>query len=158
MACNNENSTEKNVSFDWQGHRGARGLMPENSVPSILKALEFPKVKTLEFDVVVSKDKKMLLSHEPWMSHHICSHPHPNYNKVQVEEEDSLVIYQMNYEEVKQFDCGAFGNKRFPDQHKMNVYKPLLSEIIENVVSFCKAQEQEVPHFNIELKSLPEWY
>jgi len=146
------------TSFDWQGHRGARGLFPENSIPSFLKALEFPEIKTLELDLVVSKDNKLVISHEPWISHHICSYPHPNYNLVKEAEEDSLIIYQMDYEKVKSFDCGSFGNSRFPDQHKMTTYKPLLSELVDNVMSYCKAQDKALPYFNIELKSQEEWY
>jgi hypothetical protein len=40
--------------FDWQGHRGARGLLPENTIPAFLRALSYPEVITLELDVVVS--------------------------------------------------------------------------------------------------------
>jgi glycerophosphoryl diester phosphodiesterase len=158
-ACNSKLMEENNtISFDWQGHRGARGLVPENSIPSFLKALEFPEIKTLELDLVVSKDNKLVISHEPWLSHHICSYPHPNYNLVKETEEDSLIIYQMDYEKVKSFDCGSFGNNRFPDQHKMTTYKPLLSEMVENVRNFCDVQQKDLPYFNIELKSRPEWY
>ena len=57
--------------FDWQGHRGARGLAPENTIPAFLKALEFP-IKTLEMDVVISADSQIVVSHEPWMSATIC--------------------------------------------------------------------------------------
>ena len=55
------------IAFDKQGHRGARGLMPENTIPAMFKALELG-VTTLEMDVVISKDKKVVLSHEPYFS------------------------------------------------------------------------------------------
>lgn len=71
---NNQDVTQK-AGFDWQGHRGARGLLPENSVPAFLKALEYPEVSTLELDVVISRDSQVIVSHEPWMSAGICSHP-----------------------------------------------------------------------------------
>ncbi len=68
-------SQNKNMDeFDWQGHRGCRGLMPENTIPAFLKALEYP-VTTLELDLAVSKDYTLIVSHEPWMSEHICSKP-----------------------------------------------------------------------------------
>ena len=51
-----------------EGHRGARGLVPENTIPSFLKALEYG-VETIELDVVVSADGKVVVSHEPWFSH-----------------------------------------------------------------------------------------
>ena len=49
--------------FDKQGHRGCRGLMPENTVPAMLYALGMG-VTTLEMDVVITKDKKVILSHD----------------------------------------------------------------------------------------------
>ncbi len=73
--CEKQNGNQRMVEvFDWQGHRGAKGLLPENSIAGFNKALEYP-VRTLEMDCVVSKDGIVVVSHEPWMSHHICSHP-----------------------------------------------------------------------------------
>ena len=43
------------ADLDIQGHRGARGLAPENTVPSFLLALDYG-VTTLELDVAVSAD------------------------------------------------------------------------------------------------------
>ncbi|MGD9327932.1 MAG: glycerophosphodiester phosphodiesterase family protein, partial [Cyclobacteriaceae bacterium] len=48
--------------FDWQGHRGCRGIMPENSLEAFEKALDLG-VKTLEMDVVISKDGEVIVSH-----------------------------------------------------------------------------------------------
>ena len=48
--------------FDVQGHRGARGLRPENTIPAFLVALD-SGVTTVEMDVVITKDKKVILSH-----------------------------------------------------------------------------------------------
>ena len=53
--------------YDLQGHRGARGLAPENTLQAFRKALEVG-VNTLELDIVVSKDRQILVSHEPWMN------------------------------------------------------------------------------------------
>ena len=69
----------QNVSIDiskvdMQGHRGARGLVPENTVPAFLRAL-VEGVTTLEMDVVISKDGQVVVSHEPYMSSSICSKP-----------------------------------------------------------------------------------
>ena len=47
-------------NFDLQGHRGCRGLMPENTIPAFLKALDLG-VTTLELDVVISKDKQVVV-------------------------------------------------------------------------------------------------
>ena len=47
------------TNFDWQGHRGCRGLMPENTIPAMLKAVELG-VTTLEMDAVITKDRKVI--------------------------------------------------------------------------------------------------
>src|SRR5690606_41367985 len=56
---------------------------------------------------------------------------YPDGNPIGADKEKSLNIYQMNYEEVRKFDSGSRGNDKFPDQEKLSVYKPLLSEVIE---------------------------
>ena len=59
------------AAFDWQGHRGARGLYPENTINAMKEAAKFP-ITTLELDVVISKDNDVVVSHEPWMSEEMC--------------------------------------------------------------------------------------
>ena len=148
-------STKRNADFDWQGHRGARGLLPENTIPSFIRALEFDQITTLELDVVVSKDNKVVISHEPWMSHEICLTPEGE--PVKKSDEDELVIYQMEYETIKSYNCGSRGNKRFPDQQPMATYKPLLSDMIQAVENHCKTNQLGLPGYNIEIKSRPDW-
>lgn len=139
--------------FDIQGHRGARGLKPENTIPAFLTALD-SGVTTLELDVVITKDKEVIASHEPWMSAAICSDPSgkPVYEK----EEKKYNIYKMSYAQVKQFDCGSRGNARFPEQEKMAVSKPLLSEIIIAAENHIKNFTRYEVDYNIEIKSEKE--
>jgi glycerophosphoryl diester phosphodiesterase len=144
------------TSIDWQGHRGARGLLPENTIPAFIKALAFPKVKTLELDVVISKDKQVIVSHEPWMSHHICSKP--DGSPVTAEEAEQLLIYHMDYEEIKKYDCGSRGNHRFPEQQAISIHKPSLMDMVSQVELYCKQHNKTAPFYNIELKSQPEYY
>lgn len=143
-----------NASFDWQGHRGARGLLPENTVPAFLKALEYP-VTTLELDLAVSRDSQLVVSHEPWMSHHICSHP--DGQPVTEAEEERLAIFQMPYAQVRQFDCGRRGNAAFPEQQAEPAVKPTLAEVVEAVRAYCIREGRSQPAYNIEIKSQPEW-
>lgn len=139
--------------FDVQGHRGARGLRPENSIPAFLLALD-SGVTTIELDVVVTKDKQVLVSHEPWMSAAICLDPAGN--ALQPKDERKTNIYQLTYEQVKQFDCGSLGNKNFPEQEKMSVYKPLLNDVIVAVENHIKSYASYEVDYNIEIKSTPE--
>ena len=51
-------------AFYKVGHRGTRGLMPENSIPAMLKAIELG-ANVIEFDVHVTKDNKVIVYHDP---------------------------------------------------------------------------------------------
>lgn len=51
-------------AFDLQGHRGARGLMPENTLPAFAHALTIG-VTTLELDTVVTADGVVVVRHDP---------------------------------------------------------------------------------------------
>lgn len=140
--------------FDIQGHRGARGLMPENSIPGFLKALEY-RVNTLELDVVVSKDKKLVASHEPWFSAEITL----DKNGKPIAPENQMTkfnLYQMKYAEIKKFDVGSLGNKRFPEQQKLKVHKPLLADIFKETQKYIAKNKLSPVFYNIETKSKPE--
>ncbi|MEM9990684.1 MAG: glycerophosphodiester phosphodiesterase family protein, partial [Bacteroidota bacterium] len=150
-ACKTPRISSLPEDFDWQGHRGARGLLPENTVAAMLKALEYP-VKTLELDVAITKDKQIVLSHEPWMSATICSKA--DQSEVQEAEAKTLKIYEMTLEEMQAFDCGRRGNKAFRKQVAQEAYKPTLSE----VVKAAEARATSTPiYYNIEIKSQPAW-
>jgi len=137
--------------FDIQGHRGCRGLLPENTIEAMKKAIDLG-ITTLEMDVVISKDKQVLLSHEPFLSHEICLNK--NQNEITEANEHSYNLYQMNYNEIKECDCGSKMHPRFKDQLKLKTYKPLLSEVIEFTEKYI---EKNYPgkkiYYNIETKS-----
>jgi len=139
--------------FDVQGHRGARGLMPENSIPGFITALD-SGVMTLEMDVVITKDKKVILSHEPWISAGICLNREGKEFSKEIEKKFN--IYQMTYEETQLFDCGSKYNETYPQQKKMVVHKPLLSDVIKEVEHHIKAVSQYEVDYNIEIKSEKE--
>ncbi len=141
-------------TFDWQGHRGARGLMPENTIPAFLKALDLG-VTTLELDLAVSADNQLIISHEPWLNHEICSKA--DGSPVKKEEAESLAIRKMTADELKKCDCGSRGNPRFPEQQKQFAYKPTLSEMVTAVKQYCTEKGRALPYFNVEIKSQPAW-
>jgi glycerophosphoryl diester phosphodiesterase len=118
----------------------------------MLKALQLG-VTTLEMDAVITKDKKVILSHEPFFNHEITTKPGGNY--VTENEERSLNIFQMNYEEVKQYDVGMKPHPRFPGQQKMRAVKPLLADVFDSVRNYMKMAKRPYPFFNIETKTLP---
>lgn len=138
--------------FDVQGHRGCRGLMPENTIPAMIKALDLG-VTTLEMDVVITKDNKVILSHEPFFNHDITTRPDGSF--VSQEAEKSLNIFEMNYEEVRRYDVGLKVYPRFAQQEKIAVTKPLLSDVFNAVMEYMKTRRRRMPEFNIETKTTP---
>lgn len=141
--------------FDWQGHRGCRGILPENSMPGFYKALEYP-IKTLELDVVVTKDSQLVISHEPWFNPSICLFP--DGSRIPDSLAMQFSIYKMDYMQIRDFDCGSIGNPRFPEQTKIQATKPLLAEMIGSIETFCEDNGRAKPHYNIELKSRDSGY
>lgn len=139
--------------FSFQGHRGARGLLPENSIPAFFRCMD-EGVFTLEMDVVVSMDKKVVVSHEGWFNHKIASHP--DGRPVERCDRNRFLIYNMTYNQVKQYDCGRRGHPGYPQQKAMPVYKPLLSEVIERCDEYAAKRGFPAIKFNIELKSNPK--
>jgi len=140
-------------SFDLQGHRGARGLLPENSIPAFLLACDLG-VTTLEMDTVINAEGHVVVSHEPWMSAKICSHP--DGAAVAASEEKNLRIFAMNDMELAAFDCGRRGHPDFPRQRAMAVSKPLLRDVFQAVAARAESTQGLDMRYNIEIKSRPD--
>lgn len=145
-------SCKKNLDFDLQGHRGYRGLYPENSIEGFIKSLKLG-VNTIELDVVISADEQVVISHEPWISANICldslgnkiTHDKKIYN-----------LYKMDYTDIKKFDCGIIGNKQFPNQYKISTIKPTLKNTIKIIEDYAFENLTKLPNYNIEIKSNPD--
>src|SRR6478735_5415969 len=106
VGCHTTKNNFMNLpDFDKQGHRGCRGLMPENTIPAMLKALDLG-VTTLEMDAVITKDKEVVLSHEPFFNHEISTLLPGQFAQSTISEtaEKMFNIYQMDYAEVKKID------------------------------------------------------
>lgn len=143
-----------NSVFDWQGHRGARGLLPENTIPAFLRALSYPEVVTLELDVVISADDRVIVSHEPWMSSEICLSPAGD--RLPEEPEKRISIRKLTAEQIAAYDCGQLAHPRFPEQQQRPAEKPTLAAVFAAVDRFCIQQDRPSPRYNIELKYEPD--
>lgn len=156
IACKNdtkkaEDHTEATTAkIEVQGHRGDRGNFPENTIPAFLSAVK-KGADVLELDVVISKDGKVVVSHEPFMSSLYITTPAGD--SITKDNERSYNLHLMMYDSIKKFDTGSKGNKNFPVQQKMNTYKPLLTEMIDTVESYIKANSLKPVRYNIEIKS-----
>jgi glycerophosphoryl diester phosphodiesterase len=140
------------LALDIQGHRGCRGLMPENSLPAFEKAWEIG-ANTLEMDVVVSKDRQVVVSHEAWFSHECCRDT--GGRAITEANERQFNLYQMDYAEIERFDCGSFGHPRFPGQQKMKTTKPLLRDVFKLIEKKDVDNPLNRPRYNIEIKTEP---
>ena len=109
-------SEKSDLPFDKEGHRGCRGLMPENTIPAMLHALDIG-VTTLEMDAVITKDNKVILSHEPFFNHDITTRPDGSF--IDQKDEKNYNIYKMTFVETQQYDVGLKPNPRFSRQQKL---------------------------------------
>lgn len=145
------NTVVQAQEFDKQGQRGARGLMPENTVAGILKSLDLG-VTTVGMNVVISKDNQVVLSHEPYFNNEISLTPAGK--DIPLKEEKNYNMYKMDYAEIRKFDVGSKFHKRFPGQQKFKAYKPLLTEVIDSVEAYVKLHKLPKPNYAIEIKTI----
>ncbi len=141
-------------NFSWQGHRGARGLLPENTIPAFKKAMDLG-MGTLELDIAVSADKQIIVTHEPWMSAEICLDK--DGKEISETTGESLRIYEMTLDAITLYDCGTKNHPRFPEQEKMVVTKPSLKDMVIAVEAYAKEKNYPLPFYNIEIKSQEDY-
>lgn len=146
------NSGKHEISFDKEGHRGCRGLMPENTIPAMLKAIDLG-VNTLEMDIVFTADNVALVSHEPFFNHEITTKPDGKF--IEEGDERTYNIYKMSFAETQRYDVGLKPNPKFPQQQKMSIAKPSLSALIDSVEAYTSKNRLPKVYYNIETKTLP---
>lgn len=137
-------------SFSAEGHRGARGLMPENTIPAMKKAIDMG-VTTLEMDVVISKDKKVVVSHDTYFHQDFCLTP--DGKTMTKEDAFSRALYTMNYDSIIKYDVGSKPHPGFPRQEKMKVHKPLLEDLVTASESYAAEKGHAPLWYNIETKT-----
>jgi glycerophosphoryl diester phosphodiesterase len=138
-------------TFDLQGHRGARGLMPENTIEACQKAIDLG-VNTLELDLVITKDSQVVVSHEPFINAQICLGMQGD--TLTEEQAKKMNIYQMSLAEVQKCDCGSLGNPKFPEQKKIKTFKPSLRQLVQATEAYSKKHKKgALLFYNLEIKS-----
>ena len=120
------------------GHRGARALYPENTIPAFEYAIKIG-ADVLEMDVAVTKDNVLVISHDPHINAEICKGPHPG-----------IAIHELTLAELHEYDCGALKNPHFPKQQPVPGTRiPTLDEVL----SLSHGNNIQ---FNIETKGFPD--
>lgn len=138
--------------FDWQGHRGARGEAPENTIPAMLRALQ-EGVVSLEMDVVISADSQVVVSHEPFLNPEICL----GKNGQELSDTSKINLFKLTYAQIESFDCGSKKNPGFPAQNSQRAVKPRLIDLLSACEESSLMMGRDLPFYNIEIKSRPEW-
>ncbi len=137
--------------FDLQGHRGARGLLPENTLPAFERAIEL-EVTTLELDVGITKDGIVVISHDRALNPEITRDASGAYLSA------PALVNRLTMAEIKTYDVGRINPqspyaKRFPDQQPIDGTRmPALSTLFKRV----DALGAKKLRFNIETKISPE--
>ena len=140
------------LAVNSQGHRGARGLLPENTLPAFAEALRIG-VDTLELDVVVTADDQVVVTHNPRLEPEITRDADGNWLVV-----SGPVVRSLTLAELKQYDVGGINPQtkyanRFPHQEsREGVRIPTLGEVINLV----KSSGSRSVKLNIESKLFPD--
>jgi len=150
LSCKSKSPEEHKNYVEVQAHRGDRGYFPENTLPAFYSAID-KGAAVIELDLVISKDKKVVVSHDTFM--HSAYISWPDGNPVTKEEEKRSNLYQMAYDSIRSFDAGFRTNPAFPDQKSMKSYKPLLSEMIDSIENYIVKNNKQRIRYNIEIKS-----
>ena len=132
-----------------EAHRGGMGLYPEEALPAMLNAVKL-NVNTLEMDLCVTQDKKVILSHDRYFHPRYSSHP----DGTPVEAgEPKTYLYQLPYSEVARWDVGNRFNPAWPEKHCLPIAKPLAGEVISAVEAYTAENGHYPMNYDIEIKS-----
>lgn len=132
--------------IDVQGHRGARAVLPENTLPAFNYALSIG-VDTLELDTGVSKDGVVVVYHDQRINSALCQYKDGSAIT------GEPLIHSLTLKEIKQLDCGSKPNPRFLKQTPLpGTEIPTLAEVFESVNN-SELNNAKSIRFNIETKS-----
>jgi glycerophosphoryl diester phosphodiesterase len=139
-------------TFDLQGHRGARGLCPENTLVAFAKALSLG-VATLELDAAVTKDGVVVVSHDPHVNPDLARGPDGKWIP-----SPGPAIFSLTAAEVKRYDVGRLrpGSSyaaSFPDQVPVDGTR---FATLREVFALAKKAGNENVRFNVETKIRPD--
>ncbi|MDH5538235.1 MAG: glycerophosphodiester phosphodiesterase [Rhizobacter sp.] len=136
---------------DLQGHRGARGLAPENTLAAFDTALSLG-VTTLELDAVVTRDETVVISHDPLLNPLITRDAEGRFLAAPGPAIRSLSLAELQRYDVGRLAPGTRYAQAHPEQRAVDGERiPTLAALFEAVARHGDRQVR----FNIETKSSP---
>jgi glycerophosphoryl diester phosphodiesterase len=140
------------ATLDLQGHRGARGLLPENTLPAFQRALELG-VTTLEMDIAITSDGVLVVSHDPMLNPDLVRDAAGRFLEQHGPAIKSLTWAQLQAYDVGRIKPGTEYARQFPDQQPLDGTRfPRLADVFELV----KRLGDDKVRFDIETKVNPE--
>ena len=134
------------------GHRGARGLFPENSMVGFENILKMG-VTLIELDVVFSKDKTPIITHDHTINPSTSRDVDGEFVNENIKV-SSLTVEQIKNYEIGRLDLDSDYGKRFPEQAQLDgIYMPTLQELFEKM----QQPEFEQMRLMVEIKSEPNY-
>ncbi len=139
------------LAFDLQGHRGARALAPENTLPAFALALEIG-VTTLETDLAVTRDDVLVLSHDPALNPALTRNASGQWLPAKGPAIRALTLAELKAYDVGRIDPAHPYARQFPNQTPVDGTSiPTLDELFA-----LAAASGKTPRFNIETKITPD--
>jgi glycerophosphoryl diester phosphodiesterase len=141
------------TGFDLQGHRGARGLLPENTLPAFARALTIG-VTTLELDTAITRDGVVVVSHDATLNPDITRGADGRWLT-----RADIAIHALTWTELQQYDVGRIrpGSAyalRFAGQQPVDGARmPRLMDVF----ALARRAGNVQVRFNIETKISPEY-
>jgi glycerophosphoryl diester phosphodiesterase len=140
------------LAFDLQGHRGARGLAPENTLPAFAAALSIG-VTTLELDTAITRDGVVVVTHDPRLNPDIVRGPDGRWLNPPTRAVRSLTFDDLAHFDVGRLRPGSEYSYRFPDQKRADKLRmPALAQVF----ALARSAGNTAVRFNIEIKTSPE--
>ena len=140
------------TAFDLEGHRGARGLAPENTLPAFARALSIG-VTTLELDVGITEDGVVVVHHDRRLNPDLARGTDGRWLRGPTRTIRELTFHELQRYDVGRIRPGSDYSKRFPDQRKRDgVRIPKLADVFE----LARHARNDEVRFNIETKISPE--
>ena len=139
------------IAFDLQGHRGARGLRPENTLAAFSFALA-TGVTTLETDLAVTKDGVLVISHEPFLNPDLVRTPDGRWLGGKGPPIHTLTLAELERYDIGRLDPSTAYARQFPEQRAEDGERfPTLAEVF----ALVKARSRPA-RLNIETKITPD--
>ena len=140
------------AALDLQGHRGARGLAPENTLAGFARALGLG-VTTLELDIAITRDDVLVISHDPALNPEITRGPDGKFLTGR-----GPLIRALTFAELQRYDVGRLNPalpyaRRYPQQQAVDGQRiPRLADLF----ALVSRSGNEQVRFAIETKVTPD--